>query len=160
MQQYRTYTTVPNPWALLANLSEKPWFIDGSSFIMSGARRAGYAVLSLSKTMETGAPPPGTSTQKEPGQLCQEIHETWLKSPPTAPTQIRPAPEGMLKLSPFDLMCCRSFWRSSKILGCPDPFIGQDRLIYTHMIQGTRYNFGQVLIWCYRIQLPGCITVE
>lgn len=154
--QYRTYTTVPNPWASLVNLSEKLWFIDGSSFITSGARRAGHAVVSLSKTMEAGTLPPGTSAQKEPGQLCQEIHETWLTSLPTALTRIRPAPKGMLKLSPLDLMCCRSFWGPSKIIGCPDPFIGQD----IHMIQGTGYNFGQVLIWCYKIQLPGCITVE
>lgn len=91
----------------------------------------------------------GFLLKKEPGQLCQEIHETWLKLLPIALTSIRPAPTGTFKLSPFEPICCRPFLGSSKILGCLDPIIGQHRVFYTHRIQGTGYKFGRVLIWCY-----------
>ena len=49
-------------------LSEDPltnpeaiWYTDGSSFVLDGKRRAGYAVVSNFKTIEAKSLPPGTS---------------------------------------------------------------------------------------------------
>src|SRR5574337_831079 len=51
-------------------LSERPltnpeeiWYTDGSSFVFDGKRRAGYAVVSNSETIEAKPLPPGTSAQ-------------------------------------------------------------------------------------------------
>ena len=46
----------------LAN-PEEIWYIDGSSFVLDGKRRAGYAVVSNFETTEAKPLPPGTSTQ-------------------------------------------------------------------------------------------------
>ena len=53
------------------NLSETPlsgpeekWYTDGSSFVEKGERKAGYAVVSLEETKESGSLPPDTSAQK------------------------------------------------------------------------------------------------
>ena len=46
----------------LAN-PEEIWYIDGSSFVLDGQRRAGYAVVSNFETTEAKPLPPGTSTQ-------------------------------------------------------------------------------------------------
>lgn len=58
-------------------------------------------------------------------KLCQETHEIWLKLLPIALNQIRAEPQGMLKLSTFEVMYDRPLLGSSQILGCPDPFIKQ-----------------------------------
>ena len=42
---------------------EKIWYTDGSSFVLDGKRRAGYAVVSNFKTIEAKPLPPGTSAQ-------------------------------------------------------------------------------------------------
>ena len=42
---------------------EEIWYIDGSSFVLDGQRRAGYAVVSNFETTEAKPLPPGTSTQ-------------------------------------------------------------------------------------------------
>ena len=39
-------------------------YTDGSSFVEKGERKAGYAVVSLEETKESGSPPPDTSAQK------------------------------------------------------------------------------------------------
>ena len=51
-------------------LSEDPltnpveiWYTDGSSFVLDGKRRAGYAVVSNFETIEAKLLPPGTSAQ-------------------------------------------------------------------------------------------------
>ena len=51
-------------------LSEEPltnpeeiWYTDGSSFVLDGKRRAGYAVVSNFETIEAKPLPPGTSAQ-------------------------------------------------------------------------------------------------
>ena len=55
------------PWE---GLSEDPltnpeeiWYTDGSSFVLDGKRRAGYAVVSNFETIEAKPLPPGTSAQ-------------------------------------------------------------------------------------------------
>ena len=42
---------------------EKIWYTDGSSFVLDGKRRAGYAVVSNFETIEAKPLPPGTSAQ-------------------------------------------------------------------------------------------------
>ena len=42
---------------------EKIWYTDGSSFVLDGKRRAGYAVVPNFETIEAKALPPGTSAQ-------------------------------------------------------------------------------------------------
>ena len=42
---------------------EEIWYTDGSSFILGGKRRAGYAVSSKFETIEAKPLPPGTSAQ-------------------------------------------------------------------------------------------------
>ena len=42
---------------------EEIWYTDGSSFVLDGKRRAGYAVVSNFETIEAKPLPPGTSTQ-------------------------------------------------------------------------------------------------
>ena len=42
---------------------EEIWFTDGSSFVLDGKRRAGYAVVSNFETIEAKPLPPGTSAQ-------------------------------------------------------------------------------------------------
>ena len=42
---------------------EKIWYTDGSSFVLDGKRRAGYAVVSNFETTEAKPLPPGTSAQ-------------------------------------------------------------------------------------------------
>ena len=44
--------------------AEEVWFVDGSSFMKNGQRRAGYAVVSLHATIEAKGLTPGTSAQK------------------------------------------------------------------------------------------------
>ena len=39
------------------------WYTDGSSFVLDGKRRAGYAVVSNFETVEAKPLPPGTSAQ-------------------------------------------------------------------------------------------------
>ena len=39
------------------------WYTDGSSFVLDGKRRAGYAVVPNFETIEAKALPPGTSAQ-------------------------------------------------------------------------------------------------
>ena len=39
------------------------WYTDGSSFVLDGKRRAGYAVVSNFETIEAKPLPPGTSAQ-------------------------------------------------------------------------------------------------
>ena len=39
------------------------WYTDGSSFVLNGRRRAGYAVVSNFETIEAKPLPPGTSAQ-------------------------------------------------------------------------------------------------
>ena len=46
----------------LTNL-EEIWYTDGSSFVLDGKRRAGYAVVSNFETIEAKPLPPGTSAQ-------------------------------------------------------------------------------------------------
>ena len=43
--------------------SEEIWYTDGSSFVLDGKRRAGYAVVSNFETIEAKPLPPGTSAQ-------------------------------------------------------------------------------------------------
>ena len=43
---------------------EEEWYTDGSSFAEKGERKAGYAVVSLEETKESGSLPPDTSAQK------------------------------------------------------------------------------------------------
>lgn len=38
-------------------------YTDGSSFVEQGSQKAGYAVVTLHKTLESGTLPSGTSTQ-------------------------------------------------------------------------------------------------
>ena len=40
---------------------EEIWYTDGSSFVLEGKRRAGYAVVSNFETIEAKPLPPGTS---------------------------------------------------------------------------------------------------
>ena len=40
---------------------EEIWYTDGSSFVLDGKRRAGYAVVSNFKDIEAKSLPPGTS---------------------------------------------------------------------------------------------------
>ena len=47
---------------LLTN-PEEIWYTDGSSFVLGGKRRAGYAVVSSFETIEAKPLPPGTSAQ-------------------------------------------------------------------------------------------------
>ena len=42
---------------------EEIWYTDGSSFVLGGKRRAGYAVVSNFETIEAKPLPPGTSAQ-------------------------------------------------------------------------------------------------
>ena len=42
---------------------EEIWCTDGSSFVLDGKRRAGYAVVSNFETIEAKPLPPGTSAQ-------------------------------------------------------------------------------------------------
>ena len=42
---------------------EEIWYTDGSSFVLDGKRRVGYAVVSNFETIETKPLPPGTSAQ-------------------------------------------------------------------------------------------------
>ena len=42
---------------------EEIWYTDGSSFVLDGKRRAGYAVVSNFETIEAKPLPPGTSAQ-------------------------------------------------------------------------------------------------
>ena len=42
---------------------EEIWYTDGSSFVLDGKRRAGYAVVSNFETLEAKPLPPGTSAQ-------------------------------------------------------------------------------------------------
>ena len=46
----------------LAN-PEEIWYIDGSSFVLDGKRRAGYAIVSNFETLEVRPLPSGTSAQ-------------------------------------------------------------------------------------------------
>ena len=46
----------------LAN-PEEIWYTDGSSFVLDGKRRAGYAVVSNFETTETKTLPPDASAQ-------------------------------------------------------------------------------------------------
>ena len=64
------------PWE---ELSEDPltnpeeiWYTDGSSFVLDGKRKAGYAVVSNFETIEAKPLPPGTSAQ-----LPELISLTW-----------------------------------------------------------------------------------
>ena len=43
---------------------EEKWYTDGSSFVEKRERKAGYAVVSLEETKESGSLPPDTSAQK------------------------------------------------------------------------------------------------
>ena len=43
--------------------SEEIWYTDGSSFVLDGKRRTGYAVVSNFETIEAKPLPPGTSAQ-------------------------------------------------------------------------------------------------
>ena len=43
--------------------SEEIWYTDGSSFVLDGKRRAGYAIVSNFETIEVKLLPPGTSAQ-------------------------------------------------------------------------------------------------
>lgn len=42
---------------------EEIWYTDGSSFVLDGKRRVGYAVVSNFKIIEAKLLPPGTSAQ-------------------------------------------------------------------------------------------------
>ena len=42
---------------------EEIWYTDGSSFVLDGKRRAGYAIVSNFETIEAKPLPPGTSAQ-------------------------------------------------------------------------------------------------
>ena len=42
---------------------EEIWYTDGSSFVLDGKRRAGYAVVSNFEIIEAKPMPPGTSAQ-------------------------------------------------------------------------------------------------
>ena len=42
---------------------EEMWYTDGSSFVLNGKRRAGYAIVSNFETIEAKPLPPGTSAQ-------------------------------------------------------------------------------------------------
>ena len=42
---------------------EEIWYTDGSNFVLDGKRKAGYAIVSNSETIETKPLSPGTSTQ-------------------------------------------------------------------------------------------------
>ena len=43
--------------------AEEIWYTDGSSFVLHGKRRAGYAAVSNFETIEAKPLPPGTSAQ-------------------------------------------------------------------------------------------------
>ncbi|KAB0355226.1 hypothetical protein FD755_022685 [Muntiacus reevesi] len=50
------------------------WYLDGSSFVLDGKRRAGYAVVSNFEIREAKSLPPGTSAQlAEPIALTQTL---------------------------------------------------------------------------------------
>ena len=50
------------------------WYLDGSSFVLNGKRRAGYAVVSNFETREAKSLPPGTAAQlAEPIALNQAL---------------------------------------------------------------------------------------
>ena len=51
---------------------EEIWYTDGSNFVLDGKRKAGYAIVSNSETIETKPLSPGTSTQ-----LAELIALTW-----------------------------------------------------------------------------------
>ena len=51
---------------------EEIWYTDGSSFVLNGKRRAGYAVVSNFEILEAKPLPPGTSAQ-----LAELIALTW-----------------------------------------------------------------------------------
>ena len=58
---------------LLTN-PEKICYTDGSSFVLGGKRRAGYAIVSNFETIEAKPLPPGTSAQlAEPIALTQAL---------------------------------------------------------------------------------------
>ncbi|KAK4810537.1 hypothetical protein QYF61_004500 [Mycteria americana] len=44
--------------------AQDSWFTDGSSFVRQGIRKAGYAVTTASKVIESQSLPAGTSAQK------------------------------------------------------------------------------------------------
>ena len=53
---------------------EEEWYTDSSSFAEKGERKAGYAVVSLEETKESGSLPPDTSAQKtEPFALTRAL---------------------------------------------------------------------------------------
>ena len=59
-----SYTPRPDLSETPLSDPEENWYTDGSSFVEKGERKAGYAVVSLEETKESGSLPPDTSAQK------------------------------------------------------------------------------------------------
>ncbi|XP_053225778.1 uncharacterized protein LOC128404317 [Podarcis raffonei] len=84
-----------------ANPHWPSWFVDGSSFVEAGQRKAGYAVVALEdQVIEAKALPPGTSAQlaewtheRTPCVLTEPLHqfepgdEVWIKDWAQTPLQ-------------------------------------------------------------------------
>ena len=60
----KLYSSCPNLSETPLSGPEEKWYTDGSSFVEKGERKAGYAVVSLEETKESGSLPPDTSAQK------------------------------------------------------------------------------------------------
>jgi len=58
------YSTRPDLSETPLSDPEDKWYPDGSRFVEKGERKAGYAVVSLEETKESGSLPPDTSAQK------------------------------------------------------------------------------------------------
>ena len=60
----KLYSSCPNLSETPLSGPEEKWYTDGSSFVEKRERKAGYAVVSLEETKESGSLPPDTSAQK------------------------------------------------------------------------------------------------
>ena len=60
----KLYSSRPNLSETALSDPEEKRYTDGSSFVEKGERKAGYAVVSLGETKESGSLPPDTLAQK------------------------------------------------------------------------------------------------
>ena len=77
------------PWEELSDdpviNPEKIWYIDGSSFVLGGNRRARYAVVSNFETIEAKPLPPGSVQFSSFAQLCLTLCNPMNSSTPDLP---------------------------------------------------------------------------
>ena len=59
-----SYTPRPDLSETPLSYPEENWYTDASSFVEKGERKAGYTLVSLEETKESGSLPPDTSAQK------------------------------------------------------------------------------------------------